>query len=526
MMVLTPVLAGIITFVFFKKHSRRFLIVFQIFMIISAYNILHKVKSEGSYLINLGGWPDGIAITLLADRVSSAMLLMVSIIYLALLFFGNNKKYFTPQFGFLFMTLQGLMMGLFLSSDLFNIFVFVEISTVIVSILIMFNKEKQSIYDGMIYLLVNVVGATFFLFGIGFIYKNFGVLDIRTVSSAVLALEDKNAVILPYAFMMSTLSLKTALMPLFSWLPKAHGTPSAPTVVSAILSGLYIKSGIYIFIRLQEMFYPIIDMKIEFFIVGLLTAVVGFVLALSQRDIKLILAYSTVSQIGVIMMALNIGQEAAYWGGIYHIFNHALFKSTLFLTAGIIIEDYGTRDVYTIRGVFQRMPLTAFTMIFAVLGITGAPLFNGSISKYLISNGTEQLWVTIALTVVNMGTIITFVKFSSILFGKDSREKASDNLFCNVVVVIMGVLCLLSGVFGKQLIHFLFGYSANIKLVSYMVKSISFVIMLLLGIVLYHGVIKRTKLLYKIAAIELSFNGICTAITMYFIGMIIYLNFV
>src|SRR5699024_12776643 len=117
--------------------------------------------------------------------------------------------------------------------------------------------------------------------------------------------------IIPFAMMMVTVSLKTAVIPLFSWLPKAHGTPSAPPVVSALLSGLYIKTGVYLFIRFVNMYSPVIDMKEFFFVIGLLTSIVGFVMSLGQHDIKLILAYRTVSQIGLIMIGLHMVERCA-----------------------------------------------------------------------------------------------------------------------------------------------------------------------------------------------------------------------
>lgn len=119
-------------------------------------------------------------------------------------------------------------------------------------------------------------------------------------------------------------------------------------------------------------------------------------MAVGQKDLKLILAYSTVSQVGLIMMGINIGTEIAFWGSFYHIFSHTIFKSTLFLTAGLISESYGTRNIYKIRGLFKRMPLVSSATALDVLGVIGAPFFNGSISKYLISRRIKNLTAHIA----------------------------------------------------------------------------------------------------------------------------------
>ncbi len=236
-------------------------------------------------------------------------------------------------------------------------------------------------------------------------------------------MQDSRALILPYCLIMTTVGLKAAIMPLFSWLPRAHGTPSAPSIVSAILSGLYVKGGLYLFIRTQDMFKPQIDTDHIFLVLGFLTAIIGFVIALSQIDLKLILAYHTVSQIGLIIFGLSLNHTYSYWGSIYHVLNHAIFKSVLFLTAGMIIETYETRDIRQIKGVFKRMPLVAVVSILAILGITGAPLFNGSISKYLIQKGTTGGLLEYGLLVINLGTIISFVKYSSIFKGTSGGNK-------------------------------------------------------------------------------------------------------
>lgn len=237
---------------------------------------------------------------------------MTAVFYIAFLIYTMNEDYAEPQFYFLFFSFTRAYDGIILTSDLFNIFVFLEVSTVVVSILIMYNKDKQAFYDGMIYFFVNVIGSSFLLFGIGMLYRTFGLLDMCAITEAMSLLNSPRAINLPMSLMMVTVSLKTAVTPLFSWLPKAHGTPSAPPVVSAVLSGLYIKSGVYLFIRFTNMFSSMVDVSQFFFWIGFVTAVVGFVMALGQSDIKLILAYHTVSQVGLIMIGLNLGTAIAF----------------------------------------------------------------------------------------------------------------------------------------------------------------------------------------------------------------------
>ena len=303
--VLLPIVAGLVSYGLKGIIRNIFLLVFQFLFAGYAFYLFFTVSDQGSILWNSAGYQDGLALSLYADTLSTFLILITAVLFMFYLIYGSGQDYFQGQFTFLYLVLQGLICGLFLSSDLFNIFIFLEVATVVVSVLIMINKEKQAIYDGMIYFFVNVIGTTFLLLSIGILYQTFGLLDVRYLQKAMTLVEDPRSMIVPFALMMVTVSLKTAVSPLFSWLPKAHGTPSAPPVVSALLSGLYIKTGVYLFIRFSVMFQPVIDMSDFFLVIGFITAIIGFTMALGQHDIKLILAYHTVSQIGLIMVGLN-----------------------------------------------------------------------------------------------------------------------------------------------------------------------------------------------------------------------------
>lgn len=522
--VLAPIVIGVIAIILNHKAIKPLIFIFQLIYTVFAGYIFLLVKNSGPIIYNFGGYEDNLALSFYADTLSIFMVLMTAFFFAIFLLYMLNEDYAEPKFYFLFLVLQGMMMGLFLSSDLFNIFVFLEVSTVVVSILITYNKDKQAIYDGMIYFFVNVIGSSFLLFGIGFLYRTFGLLDIRAITEAMYHLKSPRAIIVPLSLMLVTLSLKTAATPLFSWLPKAHGTPSAPPVVSAILSGLYIKSGVYLFIRFKTMFAPVISFDIFFFWIGFITALIGFIMALGQKDIKLILAYHTISQVGLIMMGLNMGSEIAFWGSVYHMFSHAVFKSTLFLTAGLIYKEYGTRNVYKIRGLFKRMPWVAVATALAILGITGAPFFNGSISKYMIAHGTTELWVTILLNIINLGTVMSFVKYATMLFGYPPKKgRTKTDKYAVFASLLMGITALLTGIFGENLSQFLLNYEVHVDIAEYIQKGVVYVIMIVAGIFIYHKFIKQGELLTKIGRLELTFNGIITSMVGYLIVVLLYL---
>lgn len=521
--IISPIFTAVMIYIFQGKRAKLAALFLQAILLATAIANFVHVKYYGIVVQHIGGWEQYSGIALRADLLASVMVMLTAFMFLAMLAFNYAKEYVNHLFLFLFLVLQALIMAVFLSQDLFNIYVLVEVSTIIVSILIMFKKDSQSIYDGMVYLLVNIVAMILFLFGVGYIYKIFGVLDMSAVQNRMKLIEHPQTVIIPYALMMTAVGLKSALLPLFSWLPKAHGTPSAPSIVSAVLSGLYVKGGVYLFIRIQEMYAGMIDTSEYFMLMGFLTGVVGFVLALSQTDIKLILAYHTISQIGLIMIGLSYPSEYTYWGAVYHIINHAFFKSTLFLTAGIIIEEYGTRNLWEIKGVFKRMPLIASASVLAILGITGAPFFNGSISKYFIQAGMKGTVLEYGILFINLGTIVSFIKYSSMFWGTGHSEKSHIDIYRRTVTVLLAAICFIGGIFGQSFISLLFNFKVSIDWISYAQKAAIYIVTLAVGTLIYKKVIAKSRILYRVREIELGFNDICVSMTFFFSMTALYL---
>lgn len=237
----------------------------------------------------------------------------------------------------------------------------------------------------------------------------------------------------------------------------------------------------------------------------------------------MILAYHTISQIGLIVFGVTIGTTYSYWGGIYHIINHAIFKITLFLTAGIIVDHYKTTDIRQIRGVFKKMPFVSIATIFAILGITGAPLFNGSFSKYMIEKGASNTpLLEIALIIINFGTILSFVKYSSMFFGP-SHEKVHTRWNQKLIIGMLSFICFLGGVFGSVFINILFKQQVSISLGSYAQKLIVYAINILIAFLFYRFLYHRIALFKKIREFELTFNQIVMSIVIFYSGFLVYM---
>jgi multicomponent Na+:H+ antiporter subunit D len=325
---------------------------------------------------------------------------------------------------------------------------------------------------------------------------------------------------------MTAVTLKAALFPLFGWLPRAHGAPSAPGIVSAVLSGVQVKTGVYLLVRLSDVFGPVIDVRIFFLILGFVTSVVGFCLAIAQKDIKLILAYHTISQVGLIVMGLFLGTEVAFWGGMYHVINHALFKGLLFLTAGVIIEEYGSRSYTEIRGVLRRMPAVGIGTLAGILGITGAPFFNGSISKYLIQQGLEGNLAELGLLLINFGTTLSFVKYSLILFGRPRAESPPEtpsarDPWVAAISLLFGMACLAGGILGGPTVALVYGAEYSAQGAFTVGKVLTFLATLGVAVLVYFFVVRKIgSVLAAVRNVRVTFNQVTVFLTLFFVGLL------
>lgn len=519
--VLLPVVAAAVGYFVQTKVYKHLLIAVQVVQVFLAAILLARVRTAGAILERLGGWQAPVGIELALDEISAPLVLLVTVVFLLLVLFNYRKLYMVNTFQFLLVSLQGVMISLFLTSDVFNVYVLTELTTIIVTVLILFKRGKPALYNGMLYLMFSILAMAFFLLGIGFVYRTFGVLDFAGITERAAAIENPRALILPYALMVTAVGMKAGLLPMFGWLPRAHAAPSAPSMVSALLSGLQVKVGIYLFIRLQQMIGLTLDTTGFFLVVGLLTAVSGFLLAICQRDIKLVLAYSTVSQIGLIMIGLTSGSVIGFWGGMLHIVNHALFKALLFLTAGLIAKEYGTRNLDQIRGTFRRMPLVTTAAFLAVLGMTGAPFFNGSISKYLIESGLAAgtRWQA-AIYLVNFGTMLVFTRYATVFFGRPAARSGGSSVtdrstrpvdpWTRVVALVFGAAILGIGLFAGPVMSALFPVESPLELVSGATaagKAVAFAGTLAAAVTVYLFGVSRLSVLERVREMSVSFNG-------------------
>jgi formate hydrogenlyase subunit 3/multisubunit Na+/H+ antiporter MnhD subunit len=363
-----------------------------------------QVWEYGVQRYPLGGWGAPLGIDLYADGLCAVLLITSTVVGALINVYATG--YFAPEahahdphgsdhdqegewFWPLWFFLWAALHALFLSADLFNLYVGLELLGLAAVPLVILAGERSALTAGMRYLLTSLLGSLAYLLGVALLYAAYATLDMTTLSARVTA-EPTTWVAL--AFLTIGLALKTALFPLHFWLPPAHA--NAPSPVSALLSALVVKASFYMLVRLWCGVFPnIVTPTAGQVLGGLGVAAIlwGSLLALRQQRLKLLVAYSTVAQIGYLFLLFPLAiaptRSAAAWsGGIYHMVSHACAKAAMFLAAGSFMRVLGHDRLDGMAGIGQRMPLSVFAFALAGVSLMGLPPSGGFIAKWLLLN--------------------------------------------------------------------------------------------------------------------------------------------
>jgi len=415
----------------------------------------------------VGEWTPPFGITLVSDNISTLLLLVINIVgLLSLLYSFKYMEMYTSKIRFyaLFMLMVAGMNGVVITGDMFNLFVFLEIATISSYALVGFGCEHEELEAAFKYMILGSVSSILILLGVAVLYATFGTLNMADLANSISTNGINKSVLFAEGLFIMGFGLKAAMVPFHAWLPDAH--PSAPAPISAMLSGVLIKAcGIYAIIRIV---YHVIGMTdlvhIILMSMGVLSMVVGVLLAVGQWDFKRLLAYHSISQMGYVMVGIGLATPLGILGGVFHLMNHAFFKSLLFLCSGAIEYSTGTRNLKEMGGLFKRMPVTSSSCSIASLSISGIPPFNGFWSKLIIIIALVQAgYYTIAVITVGVSflTLISFVKVQRYSIFGDLPEKLKGvkevPVLMGTALIILALLCLGSGVlypfFGDTLLE-------------------------------------------------------------------------
>jgi len=341
----------------------------------------------GSGLYHLGGWPTPIGIDLRLDPLATLLLLAINIVGLAVALYSVDymRRYTaSSHFYSLFLLMVTGMNGVVLAGDLFNLYVFLEVAAVASYSLVAFGCAHEELEASFKYIVLGSLSSALILIGIALVYGITGTLNMAHMAGRIADTGMDAPLLLAFGLFICGFSFKAALVPFHAWLPDAH--PAAPAPVSAMLSGVLIKAiGIYVLARLAFNVFGAGDSELSLLRwLGVLSMIVGGLLAAGQSDIKRLFAYSSISQVGFIILGLGLGTPLGLVGALYHLVNHAMFKSLLFLNAGAVEYATGTRNLYRLGGLNRALPVTGATSLVGSMSIAGIPPFNGFWSKLII----------------------------------------------------------------------------------------------------------------------------------------------
>ncbi len=379
--------------------------------LLAAAALLYRVLGEGTVSYALGSWPPPWGIEYRIDVLGAFVLLIVAGSGAAVMSFARRSveaELAASRRGLFYaaflLCLAGLL-GIAATGDAFNLFVFLEISSLSTYALISLGRDRRALTAAYQYLIMGTIGATFILIGIGLLYGVTGTLNMADLARRLPEVGKTRTVAAAFAFLTVGISLKLALFPLHLWLPNAYAF--APSAVSAFLAATATKVAVYVLLRF---FFTVFGTGFSFAVMrldlillplALLGIVVASATAIFQNNVKRLLAYSSVAQIGYMILGISLASATGLAAGIIHLFNHALMKGGLFLALGCVVYRIRSCRLEAMAGLARRMPWTMAAFCVGGLSLIGVPLTAGFVSKwYLVLGALEQGWWPVAALVV------------------------------------------------------------------------------------------------------------------------------
>lgn len=382
--------------------------------------LLHgQVLELGSISYALGGWAAPWGIEYYIDLLTSYVLLIVTAIAALVLSYARLSvereiptERHTQFYAALLLALAGLV-GIVTTGDAFNVFVFLEISSLASYALISMGKDRRALSAAFQYLVIGTIGATFILIGIGFLYMMTGTLNMQDLAARLPAVADSRTVRAGFAFLTVGIALKLAMFPLHLWLPNAYAY--APSMVSVFLAATATKVAVYLMLRFVfSVFghdFTFGQMALQYIILPLamIAVISASLVAVFQEDLKRMLAYSSVAQIGYILMGLAMTTAEGVTASMLHIFNHALMKGALFMALGAIVWRVGSVRLHDLAGLGHYMPWTLGAFVIGALSLIGIPLTAGFVSKwYLVTAAMTAGWWWM-VPVIAVGSLLAVI---------------------------------------------------------------------------------------------------------------------
>ena len=382
-------------------------------------SLLLATLEQGVLSYAVGGWeaPWGIEVRL--DAASAMVLSVVTAISTLVLVYAKasvekeidasqHTLYYTAHL----LCVTGLS-GILSTGDAFNLFVFLEISSLATYTLVSLGADKRSLTAAFRYLVMGTIGATFILIGVGMMYMQTGTLNMLDLADRIAQGGGTRTLNTGLAFVLVGVSVKLALFPLHMWLPPAY--THSPSAVSAFLASTATKVAVYVMVRFiftiygAEYVFHTMGMDLILLVLAIVAIFKCSFMAMAQSNVKTVLAYSSVAQIGYMILGISLASATGLMAGLLHVFNHALMKGALFMAVGAVFYRTGSVNIKAFRGLGKKMPLTMAAFVIAGMSIVGVPLTAGFVSKwYLVSAALEQQQWLVAFLIL-VGSLLAVI---------------------------------------------------------------------------------------------------------------------
>lgn len=388
-----------------------------------AIGLFTRVAAQGAISYAIGSWPPPWGIEYRVDALSGFVLVLVSLTASLVAPYAQrsiaaevpaDRQYL--MYAMYCLCLAGLL-GITITGDAFNLFVFLEISSLAMYVLIALGRQRRALVAAYQYMLMGTVGATFYVIGVGLLYLMTGTLNLADMAERLRSVQDLRPVLAALAFITVGIGLKLALFPMHQWLPNAYAY--APSMATAFIAATATKVSVYVLLRFYfSVFDPVplferLPTREVFIGLSVLAMVGASLIAVYEEDAKRLFAYSSVAQIGYITLGIGIDNQASLTASITHLLNHGITKGAIFILLGGVALASGAASVSvaSLGGLGRRMPLTAFALVIAGLSLIGIPGTAGFITKwYLIVGALERgLWWVVAVVLGSSLIAVAYV---------------------------------------------------------------------------------------------------------------------
>lgn len=455
--ILLPLLTAVILMFFRNIRTQKIVSVlsFIVGIGISIY-LLSTVHTDGLQTLNASNWDAPFGITLVADMLSSILVLTTNIIAFCVLLYSFNTIGSAREKFYYYAVFQLQIVGVngaFLTGDIFNLFVFFEVMLMSSYVLLVLGGTKIQLRETIKYILVNVISSALFVITVAYLYSVVGTLNMAHISERITEINQPGIITVIAVLFLIVFGLKAAVVPLFFWLQRSYY--AAPAPVLALFGALLTKVGVYsIFRTYTLMFYHDVNYThVLLGSLGLASIIIGVIGAVAYWDVKKIVIYNIIIAVGVILYAISLNTDTATNGAILYLIHDMIIKAALFLLVGIMVKIAGTSDLRQMSGLIKDYPVLAWTFFVAAISLAGIPPLSGFAGKLLIVQGTIETEAYFGTFVVLGSSLLVLYSIMKIFINgfwgipKDTVKKPSKSIYTMLVpAIVLVAISLIIGV--------------------------------------------------------------------------------